>query len=125
MLIMLIGVTLTYSRSGFLSLTLSGLVCLYQFGVKGRRIHLLLFAMIASILLAVCAPLLGLSSKTWARRMETIVSNDMDGSWDHGSKKQRELLKMSLQLMLSHPFVGIGPGNFARSAEHTSELQSP
>jgi len=46
--------------------------------------------------------------------METIVSEDMEGSWDHGSKKQREeLLKMSLQLMLSHPFVGIGPGNFA------------
>ncbi|HEU0049781.1 MAG TPA: O-antigen ligase family protein [Nitrososphaera sp.] len=114
MLIMLIGVTLTYSRSGFLSLILSGLVCLYQFGVKGHRIHLLLFAVIASILLAVCAPLVGLSSKTWVRRMQTIVSNDMEGSWDHGSKKQREeLLKMSLQLMFSHPFVGIGPGNFA------------
>src|SRR5438445_4901265 len=38
----------------------------------------------------------------------------MEGSWDHGSKKQREeLLKMSLQLMFSRPFVGIGPGNFA------------
>jgi O-Antigen ligase len=114
MLIMLIGITLTYSRSGFLSLILSGFVCLYQFGIKGRRIYLLVFAVFASVFLAVGAPLLGLSSRTWLRRMETIVSNDMEGTWDHGSKEAREeVLKMSLQFMVSHPFVGIGPGNFA------------
>jgi O-antigen ligase len=114
MLIMLIGITLTYSRSGFLSLLLSGFVCLYQFGIKGRRIYLVVLAVLASILLALGAPLLGLSSKTWVRRMESIVSNDMEGTWDHGSKRAREdLLKKSLQLMISHPLVGIGPGNFA------------
>jgi O-antigen ligase len=113
MLIMLIGITLTYSRSGFLSLILSGFVCLYQFGIKGRRIYLVVLAVLASILLALGAPLLGLSSKTWVRRMETIVSDDMEGTWDHGSKRAREeVLKKSLQFMVSHPLVGIGPGNF-------------
>jgi O-antigen ligase len=46
--------------------------------------------------------------------MGTIVSNDMEGTWDSGSKKAREeLLKISLQFIVLHPFVGIGPGNFA------------
>jgi O-antigen ligase len=46
--------------------------------------------------------------------METIVSSDMEGAMDRGSKEAREeLLKTSLQLMAAHPLVGIGPGNFA------------
>jgi hypothetical protein len=114
MFIMLCGAVLTYSRSGFLALVISSIVCLYQFGVKGHRIHLVLVAVLATILLGVCTPLLGLSSRTWLRRMGTIVSNDMEGTWDSGSKKEREeLLNISLRFIVSHPFVGIGPGNFA------------
>lgn len=117
LLVMLAGVVLTYSRSGFLAMLLGGAICLWQFGIKGRRLHLVAATILGVILLAVVAPLLGLYPKIWVDRMATIITNSPDRleeSYDNGSKEAREeLLHLSLSFMAKHPVFGVGPGNFA------------
>jgi O-antigen ligase len=111
------GLVLTYSRSGFLAMLVAGAICLWQFGFKGRRLHLVGVTFLAVLLLAVAAPLLGLYPKVWTDRMATIVTDSPDkleDSYDNGSKEARqELLHLSLTYMKRHPIVGVGPGNFA------------
>lgn len=114
MFVMVIGVVLTYSRSGFMSLTLCGLISLYQFGLKGRRLHLVALAGVSVLLLVVAAPVFGLYPKIWVARMESTVLGNIKDSYDRGSKEARtELMKESFSDMLTHPIVGVGPGDFA------------
>jgi putative inorganic carbon (hco3(-)) transporter len=113
MLVMVMGVILTYSRSGFLAIIICAAVSLYQFGIKGKRIHLLAMAVVAPVLLAVVAPAVGLYPKVWIARMESTVLGNIKDSHDKGSKEARtELLKISLKEMAAHPIAGVGPGNF-------------
>lgn len=117
MFVLTIGTVLTYSRSGFLAIILCGVMSLYHFGIKGKRMHLIMGAGTAVILLAVIAPAAGLYPKVWIARMESIVSDKVKGSMDNGSKEQRaELLKLSIRYMTSYPIFGVGPGNFASSS---------
>lgn len=114
MFIMVVGVVLTYSRSGFLAIIVCGFVSLYQFGLKGRRLHLVAVAGICSLLLPIAASAFGLYPTIWLKRMESTVMGNIKGSYDNGSREARaELLAMSLQDMAEHPFMGVGPGNFA------------
>lgn len=113
MLVMLLGVFLTYSRGGLLALLLAFVVCLWQFGIKGKRIHVLAGAVAAIVLAVAIAPFAGLSPSYWIGRMSTIVSSSSDDSYDNGSKQAREeLFDKSVGFMKSHPVFGIGPGNF-------------
>ena len=114
--IMVAGILLTYSRSGFLAMLVAVVIGLWQFGVKGRRLHLIGVTMLGVILLAVVAPLIGLYPKIWTDRMATIVSNSpqkLEESYDNGSKEAREeLFHLSLTYIARHPVFGVGPGNF-------------
>jgi len=113
MMIMIIGVVLTYSRSGFLAMGLCALISLYQFSVKGKRLHLIALAVLAAVFLAGAAPMFGLYPQIWLTRMESSVMGNIDNSYDRGSKEARtELLRLSLQEMATHPLTGVGPGNF-------------
>ena len=100
-------VMLTYSRSGFLSLMVAGIVGLWEFGVKGRRYHLILGAILALVLMVAFSP------ENYSIRLKSIFVGRIAGSIDHGSEEARkELLITSLHLMAQHPLLGIGPGNF-------------
>jgi putative inorganic carbon (hco3(-)) transporter len=113
MFIMVVGVVLTYSRSGFLAILVCGLVSLYQFGLKGRRIHLVAGAGVSILLLAIAAPVFGLYPKIWIARMESTVMGRIKDSYDQGSREAREeLMKESFSDMVTHPVFGVGPGNF-------------
>jgi O-antigen ligase len=108
LLAMLYVVYATYSRSGFLALMLAAMLCLWEFGIKGRRIHLVLVAAIFSIVFLALAP------SSYYTRLASVVGGNLEGSMDRGSAQaRRELLKKSLEFMAKHPLVGIGPGNFA------------
>jgi O-antigen ligase len=114
MLIMVMGVVLTYSRSGFLALGLCAVISLYQFGLKGKRVYLIGLAIFAIVFLIPAAPIFGLYPKIWMTRMESTVLGNIDHSFDKGSKEARtELFKISMTEMATHPFTGVGPGNFA------------
>jgi O-antigen ligase len=107
-LIAMFGVVmLTYSRSGFLSLMVAGIVGLWEFGVKGRRYHLILIAALALVMMMAFAP------ANYSIRLKSIFVGRIAGSIDHGSEEARkDLLITSLHLMAQHPLLGIGPGNF-------------
>jgi len=104
---MLLAVLLTYSRSGFLALVLGGLVCLWEFGLKGRRYYMLVLAALLVILMFAFAP------QNYSIRLESIFLGHIPGAIDRGSAEARtELLQTSLYLMMHHPLLGVGPGNF-------------
>ena len=49
MLVMCTGLFMTASRAGFITLLVTGTVCLWLFGVKGKRIHLIAAAAVVAL----------------------------------------------------------------------------
>jgi hypothetical protein len=109
MLAMCTALFMTASRAGFITLLVNGAVCLWVFGVKGKRIHLIAAA-------AVVALVVGLAAGGQLRdRFFAISGNDLDTGVEvsaHGSFEQRRLLMIeSIQTIERYP-LGIGLGNF-------------
>jgi putative inorganic carbon (hco3(-)) transporter len=108
LLAMMYGVMRTYSRSGFLALIAAIMLCLWEFGVRGRRFHLLFAAGILGMAALIAAP------HNYSARIISIFEDDrVAGSGDRGSREaRRELLDKSLEMAFQHPLLGVGPGNF-------------
>ena len=119
---LLFGVVATYSRSGMIAMMITAIVCLWEFGVKGRRFMLLGVTMILGVL-----ALGGLvASPKYRARIASLVERPAPGSLSEGSmeahgegslEQRTALLKESISLMLHHPIFGIGPGNFPAITE--------
>jgi O-antigen ligase len=106
-LIMLIGVEMTYSRSGFLAITVAAVLVLWQFGLRERRMYLFLAAGILGVGILVAS-----GGHYMARIASIVVHNESDPRGE-GSREQREqLLVDSIKTALLHPVFGIGAGNF-------------
>jgi len=107
---MLVGVILTYSRSGLLAMVMAVGICLWEFGIKGKRFQLIVLAFILSIAgvgVVVATP-------HYLARVESIFGGNVEGSEDRGSwEARRELLVDSIEEAIHHPITGIGAGNFA------------
>lgn len=103
------AVVATYSRSGMLAMSLAVAISLWEYGIKGKRVMLLMSAGIVAVIgvgVVVATP-------HYLTRMESIVRGNIVDSGDRGSLEQRgQLLKDSLLIMVEHPLFGIGPGNF-------------
>jgi len=109
LLFLLYGVVATYSRSGLIAMVVCLIICVWEFGVKGRRPQLV----VAAILLFMGGVAAGLSVPGYVTRIETLVEGNLKGSGDQGSlEARRELLMQSIQTTLQHPIFGVGPGNF-------------
>ncbi len=107
MLIMVYALMATYSRAGFMALATAGLICLWEFGIRGRRRYLLVIAAVVLVGMVVVAP------GNYAKRLETLVGKFQEGDKDLGSAEARRgLLLKSLQVTATHPVFGVGPGNF-------------
>ncbi len=114
---LLYGVVATYSRSGMIAMVITALICLWEFGVKGRR-----FVLLASTLILGVLALGGLAaSPKYRARMESLIQRPAPGSLVQGTMEahgegsleaRSELLRQSVSLMLHHPIFGVGPGNF-------------
>ena len=88
MLVMCTALFLTASRAGFINLVVTGCVCLWLFGIKGKRIHLVVAA-------AVVAMVLGFGGGQLKNRFLAISGNDLENGIDmsaHGSYEQRRYL---------------------------------
>lgn len=109
MLVMCTALFLTASRAGFIDLVVTGAVCLWVFGIKGKRIHLVAAA-------ALVALVVGLSAGGRLKdRFFAISGNDLDDKIDvsaHGSYEQRRLLMVESIKGVAHYPLGIGMGNF-------------
>lgn len=107
MLVMIYAVMATYSRAGFLALSLAILLCLWEFGLRGKRLYMLAVAMLCGLILIVAIP------QNYGKRLETLVGKFQEGDRDNGSAEaRRELLSRSLKVTVTHPIFGVGPGNF-------------
>ena len=109
MLIMGLALFMTASRGGFITLVISGTVCLWHFGVKGRRFYLIVATGLAVVFLLVVAggPLAG--------RMAAI-SGEGDSQQEgkaYGSYEQRKYLMLKAIEGIEHyPVLGLGQRNF-------------
>ena len=102
-------VVATYSRSGMVATAITSLICLWEFGVKGKRT---LFLM-STGLIGMMALGIMLITPRYFVRIESLARGNIEGSDDRGSLEARsELLKESIWLTVHHPIFGIGPGNF-------------
>ncbi len=108
-LAMFLGVVLTYSRSGLLAMAVAVSVCLWEFGIRGRRFYLIG----GTALLGVVGMGVVFATPHYMVRVESIFRGNIEGSEDHGSwEARRELLMYSIEEAVHHPIFGIGAGNF-------------
>lgn len=103
------GVVATYSRSGLLAMAVTVAICVWEFGLRGKRTIVLVTAVLGGVLgLAVIV-----ATPHYLTRIASMVRGNIEGSGDRGSLQAREqLLKDSVIIMAKHPLLGIGPGNF-------------
>lgn len=102
------AVIATYSRSGLLAMIVSVLICVWEFGIKGKRTAVIVGAVFVAILaFGVVA-----ATPNYLARVESIFRGNIEGSGDRNSREARkELLIDSVTIMAAHPVFGIGPGN--------------
>jgi O-antigen ligase len=109
MLVMCTALFLTASRAGFIDLVVTGCVCLWLFGIKGKRIHLVAAAAVVAIVIGFGA------GKQLKNRFMAISGNDLENGIDvsaHGSYEQRRYLMIESVKAVAHYPLGIGLGNF-------------
>jgi len=106
---MAVGIVLTYSRSGLLAFILSLAVCVWEYGVKGKRRYIVW----TTAVLLVGGLGVSLSSAHYRARVESILAGNIEGSGDKGALDARKaLLKKSIIVAATHPLFGVGPGCF-------------
>jgi len=109
---MLWAVTLTYSRSGFMATVVAILASFWEFGIKGKRKHVVIgAAVLALLLLPVLIP------SHYGTRLEGIFNPGIDPLDKGSSAARRELLILSLKLTATHPIFGVGPGQFESATQ--------
>jgi hypothetical protein len=109
MLVMLGSLFLTASRAGFIDLVISGAVCLWHFGVRGRRMYLIVIvAFVGTLLFAV-------AGRTLITRFGALSGHGGNGQFEgaYGSYEQRKFLMVKAVQGIEHyPILGIGVHNF-------------
>jgi O-antigen ligase len=106
-LIMIVAVQMTYSRSGFLALGAACVLSLWHFAIRGRRLQLLFVAGVLGVVLLVATP-----GKYFARLASIAVKGETDAVGDASREQRKELLIDSVVTAVHHPVFGIGAGNF-------------
>lgn len=103
------GLMLTYSRTGFLALGVATIFCLAEFGLRGKRYHLIAIAIAGVIIAASFAP------SGYGERIESIFGEPL--AVGDSQMARKDLLIQSLKVTATHPLFGVGPGNFASYTE--------
>lgn len=109
--ILVMGLTLlmTASRAGFISLVISGTVCLWHFGVKGRRFYLIVATGVTVV------ALLAVAGGPLMTRLTAITGNadTKMGEIAYESYEARKfLMKRALEGIEHYPILGLGAQNF-------------
>jgi O-antigen ligase len=108
-IIMCLVLFLTASRSGFIDLVVAGSVCLWHFGVKGRRPQLLLASfIIGTVILVGAGGVLQNRFRAMSGDVHSRVEQGAYGSYE----ERRELMFKSFRAIADYPLFGIGVRNF-------------
>jgi O-antigen ligase len=112
-LIMLMALVMTASRGGFVTLVVAGTVCLWHFGVRGRRFFLVIGTVAVSgvILIAAGGKLID--------RFQAISGESVEGRYAaYESYEQRKyLMEKAIEGIERYPLLGVGVHNFAVYSE--------
>jgi O-antigen ligase/polysaccharide polymerase Wzy-like membrane protein len=110
MLAMCGALFMTASRGGFITFAVSGTVCLWHFGVKGKRFYLIVGTGFVGLILALIAG--GrLKDRFFAISGEDIGSRTEQRAY--GSfEERRELMVIAVHGIAHYPILGIGAHNF-------------
>ena len=109
MLVMAAALFLTASRGGFIEFVIAGSVCLWHFGVRGRRPQLIAACFLIGVVFLVLA---GGKLKERFAAISGNINSSLDQS-AYGSYEERQaLIKTSLKGMLHYPILGVGVHNF-------------
>jgi O-antigen ligase len=107
MLIMAVTIFLTASRAGFIDLVISGTVALYYFGIKGKRLYLIVATGALGMLIMATA-----GGKLYDRFSALSGDSSTDQS-AYGSYESRKYLMLrAIEGIENYPVLGIGVNNF-------------
>ncbi|MGH9342906.1 MAG: O-antigen ligase family protein [Terriglobia bacterium] len=112
-LTMIFSIFRTGSRSGFIALTIVGLFCIWDFGIKGRRLYLPVLA----VVVATAAFMLA-GSEVAQRLSNTFSAGGKQGTAYGSTLARKQLLIRSLEVTAEHPLFGVGPGDFQAISGH-------
>jgi O-antigen ligase len=110
MMVMAAALVMTASRAGFIDLVFAGTVCLWHFGVKGRRFYLIAVALVLGTLIMLVA------GRQLRDRLAATSGEDLNTKTEseaYGSFAAREyLVTRALETIEHYPILGVGAGNF-------------
>jgi len=110
LLLMISALFLTASRGAFITFLVAGAVCLWHFGIKGRRFYLIAAAAVIAFVVGIAA---GSQLKDRLLAMSGDALETSEQSSAHGSYEQRRsLIFRSLEGIEHYPVFGIGLHNF-------------
>lgn len=98
-------VVLSGSRAGLLAWGVAMAICTWEFAVKGRYRFLLVFVLAGIVLL-------GIYGGEVVRRFGAISNASTDATAYASAEVRKRVFLESLSVTASHPFFGVGPGNF-------------
>jgi putative inorganic carbon (HCO3(-)) transporter len=106
-LVMTYGVLLTGSRGGFLALTVTAVVCLWEFAIRGRRTYLLVLAAVLGVIMVQAS-----GGMLTSRLKGTFDIKDNTATSYDSSQQRQALFWRSVEVSKEHPLFGVGAGNF-------------
>ena len=108
MLIMMAALFMTASRAGLIDLVIMGTVTLWHFGVKGRRLYLIVATVFITVLLMVTV-----GGKLYDRFMALSGDSTTGEDSAYGSYEARKyLMERAINGIENYPLFGIGINNF-------------
>jgi len=112
MLVMAKALFMTASRGGFITLLVAGTVCLWHFGVRGKRFYLIaLVALVGLILFAAEGNILSARlASMWSERSDLHTRQEKK-AYDSFEERQF-VMKRAIEGIEHYPILGIGTGNF-------------
>ncbi|HEV7217891.1 MAG TPA: O-antigen ligase family protein [Terriglobales bacterium] len=110
MLVMAASLFLTASRAGFIDLVIAGTVCLWHFGVKGKRPYLIVIALVLGALL------MAVAGRQLKDRFTAMSGEDLNTSIEgkaYTSFEARQMLmRRAVEGIEHYPILGVGVNNF-------------
>jgi O-antigen ligase len=109
-MLLVYGTMLTGSRAGLLALIVSAGVCLWEFGIRGRRAGLFVIAGAVSVAVILFAG--GTVEERFDAMFGDPPTTGVNRSAYASAMERQELFWKALAVTAEHPLFGIGPGNF-------------
>lgn len=105
-LLMIYALLRTGSRAGLLALIVAAGLCVWEFGIRGRRPPLLLLTVVA------CGFIFAVAGQRVIQRFSNTTQDEGNGAAYESAQLRKEMLLKSLKVTIEHPLFGIGPGDF-------------